>query len=143
MDIKRILLVIFITILLYPAYKLISLGSYMGTAGSLEEVQREILNYQVSIWISWVVMVCIAVYSKWTEKKNSFFILTYFFVAVGFIFLGIYYQQMISEFDLPSRFRDGYTHGVLVAVQNLLMAGILTGFLQAGVWWFTRRWHRR
>lgn len=141
---KYIFLLLIGLVWIYPLSMLFRLeGAFeenMNTAGL---VQGELRLYQASIWISWVVMVIIAIYQKWTSGKNFFFYLTYGFLLVGFLVLGYYTQRLVSVFELPSTFENDYTLGVFAAVQNIIASVILTGFLQAGVWWFTRRWHRR
>lgn len=88
-------------------------------------------------------MVCVAIYYKWITQSNFFFYFIYGFLIVAFIIYGFLMQEMVNTFDITSGFRDNYTQGVIVVLVNLVVAGALTGFLQAGVWWFTRRWHRR
>ena len=139
---KVILRFLVLLTLIYPAYMLFRADEILG-ASAIQETENEILNYQVSIWISWVVLVSVAVYYKWTEKKNTFFNFAYGFVIVGFTIYGYLYQSYVSAYDLPSSFSDNYTLGVLMAIQNIVVSVILTGFLQVAVWWFTRRWHRR
>jgi hypothetical protein len=139
---KAILRTLIILVLLYPVYMLF----HAGDAVDLEDVQEasdSILNYQISIWISWVFLVVIAIYYKWTEKRNSFFYFTYGFLLVSFSVFGYFQQSLITAYDLPSPFDDQYTVGVVVALQNLVASFILTALLQAAVWWFTRKWHRR
>ena len=143
MNKKTILLIPFVLVLLYPILAAVGVEQVLRAPEGLDEAEGAVGNFQVSIWISWVVMAVIAVYYKWTEKSNFFFSLAYVVLVVAFVFFGAYTQRVITQFDLPSSFRDGYTMGVLIAAQNILVAGILTGFLQAAVWWFTRRWHRR
>ena len=139
---KGIFRTLVILALLYPAYMLFRAGESFNS----REVQlagSAILNFQASIWITWVVLVSVAVYFKWTEKGNFFFYFTYSFLVVAFAVFGYFHQSLVNIHDLPSPFDDNYTLGVLVTLQNLISACILTAFLQAGVWWFTRRWHRR
>lgn len=143
MNKKMILLLLSVVVLFYPVYALFELDTTISSSSDLHKVQEGILDYQVSLWISWLVLVVISVSYKWSEKSDYFFSITYGLILVGFAVLGAYTQEVVSNFNLPSRFSDSYTLGVLTAVQNIFVAGILTGFLQAGVWWFTRRWHRR
>lgn len=140
---KTILMIVIALVWLYPVYSLFALEQATGPENQLDQVRVSLLDYQVSLWISWVIMAVIAIYYKWTFKSNFFFSLAYGFLLLGFILFGYYSQRMVSLFDIPSTFDDDHTLGVFAAVQNILVAAILTGFLQAGVWWFTRRWHRR
>ena len=140
---KSVLLTIFILILIYPIYCIFQLEAINGVEGQPEEAQARLINYQISIWISWIVMACMAVYTKWSRKSNFFFNLTYGFLIIAFAIFGYYTQMVVTAYDLPSQFSDGYTHGLFAAVQNIVISAIFTGLLHAGVWWFTRRWHRR
>ena len=139
---KGVLRALVIMVLVYPAYMLFMAANSLDS-GEIAPGREAILNYQVSIWISWIFLVAIAVYYKWTEKRNSFFYFTYGFLVVAFAVFGYLHQSLVNIHDLPSPFQDGYTLGVLLFLQNLVVSSILTGFLQATVWWFTRRWHRR
>lgn len=139
---KAILRALVIVMLLYPAYMLFLANTSLNS-GNAQVAEEGILNYQISVWLSWVILVSVAVFFKWTEKRNFFFYFTYAYLAVAFAVYGYLHQNLFNNFNLPSSFNDNYTLGVLVAFQNLVMSAILTGFLQAGVWWFTRRWHRR
>lgn len=139
---KGVLRALVIMVLVYPAYMFFMAANSLDSR-EIAPGREAILNYQVSIWISWIFLVSTAVYYKWTEKRNSFFYFTYGFLVVAFAVFGYLHQSFVNFHDLPSPFKDGYTLGVLLFLQNLVVSSILTGFLQAGVWWFTRRWHRR
>lgn len=139
---KVVIRFLIILSLVYPAWMLFRADEILGEP-VLQESENEILNYQISIWISWVVLACLAIYYKWTEQKNTFFNFTYGFVIVAFALYGYLYQSYVTAYDLPSSFSDNYTLGVLIALQSIVVSGILTAILQAAVWWFTRRWHRR
>ncbi len=140
---KMVLLLLAVVLVIYPLYMLFQLDTTISSSSDLHQVQEAILDYQVSLWIVWLILAGISVYYKWTRKSDFFFSITYAFIVIGFAFLGAYSQEVVTNFNLPTRFQDTYTMGVLSAVQNIFISGILTGFLQAGVWWFTRRWHRR
>lgn len=136
-------MIVIALVFLYPAYALFALEQTTGTESQMDQVRVSLRNYQVSIWISWVILAIISIYYKWTRKSNFFFSVTYGFLLLAFILFGYYTQRMVSLFNIPSSFDDNHTLGIFAAVQNIFVAAILTGFLQAGVWWFTRRWHRR
>ena len=139
---KNFLRFLFLAVLIYPVFTLFdAVGKISGT--ELQEALDAIKNYQVSIWISWLVLVSASVYFKWSKKKNFFFFFTYAFLVVAFGFLGYLSQEVVNAFDLPNKYRDNYSFGVLHAVQHIISSVVLTAFLQAAVWWFTRRWHRR
>lgn len=142
MNKKALLRIIVLITLLYPSYMLFRAEEILVTS-PIQNSEDGILSYQISVWISWVVLVSVAVFYKWTEKRNSFFSFVYGFIVVSFAVYGYLYQSFITSYELPSPFKDDYTLGVLMALQNIVIAGVLTGFLHAAVWWFTRRWHRR
>lgn len=139
---KSVLRLVAILSLIYPVVALFGATEAIGEV-TAREAESEIIGYQVSIWLAWVVLVIVAVYFKWTQKKNFFFFFTYAYLVIAFGLFGYLSQDLILTYNLPSRFEDHYTFAVLTALQNIIMAAVLTGFLQAGVWWFTRRWHRR
>lgn len=142
METKNVLRFITVLVLLYPAFTLFNATEAIGTMG-VEEAGREVNNYQISLWITWIVLVSVAVFHRWTRQQNFFFQFTYAFVIVGFGIYGYLGQSLQLAYELPNRFTDSYTFGVLTALQGIVTAVVLTIFLQAGVWWFTRRWHRR
>ena len=140
---RAALLILFLVLLIYPVVSIFLLEQVIEINGDSLRAQNKLIDYQVSIWITWVLMMGMAVYYKWERSNNIFFYLTYGFLAAAFAIFGYYTQTVVNVFDLPSRFKDGYTHGVFAALQNIAVSGILTALLQLAVWWFTRRWHRR
>lgn len=140
---KTILLVVFVVVLCYPLFTAYQFWEVITSGRGLEVVENQLISYQISIWLTWVITVAMAVYYKWTEKNNLMFYVTYTFLILAFILFGVYSQMMVNTFNLPSTFEDNYTLGVFAAIQNIIVSALLTGFLHAGVWWFTRRWHRR
>lgn len=139
---KTILIIIFLLLLFYPLFSVFLLEEAISSGERLKEVEFDLVKYQRSIWLSWIIFVAMAVYYKWVKNRNFLFYFTYAFLFVAFVVYGIYVQRLVIAYDIPSAFEDSYTLGVFSAFQNILMSGILTGFLQAAVWWFTRR-HRR
>lgn len=140
---KYLLLAMLLLLLLYPAIRAYLVMQSLEAGYRVDRVEDSILSYQLSIWLTWLVFVIIAVFYKWTTEKNFFFILTYAFLLLSFGFFGYFVQALVNSFELPSTFEDDYTLGVFTALQNFAVAALLTAFLQAAVWWFTRRWHRR
>lgn len=140
---KTILIILFILLLFYPIYSVFVVEEVMSSGSSIRDAENALVGYQRSIWISWIILVSMAVYYKWIKKKNIIFYITYAFLFVAFAVYGIYVQKLVTDYNVPSNFNDSYTLGVFTALQNILASAILTGFLQAAVWWFTRRWHRR
>lgn len=140
---KTILLIILILALLYPGYSAILIGQLLEQSTALSEAESQLNNYRISIWVSWIVIVGIAIYYKWTQKKDAFFKFTYIYLLVAFAFYGYYAQSLVNNFDLATRYEDNYSLGVFTALENLFAPVLLTIFLQACVWWFTRRLHRK
>lgn len=140
---KTIFLSFLILLLIYPAAFIFKLEQTLVGNSGFQETENILKGFQISIWLSWIVMAIISVVYKWSKKNNSFFYFTYGFMVVAFGLLGFYTQRIITIYSIPSNFEDNYTLGIFTALQHLFVGGILTGFLQVGVWWFTRRWHRR
>ncbi|WP_324718900.1 hypothetical protein [Salinimicrobium sp. HB62] len=140
---KNILNFLFLVILLYPIFTLFNAVGQLNGPEELESAMDAVLHYQISIWVSWLVLVSASVYFKWTKQRNFFFFFTYAFLVVAFSFLGYLSQELVTDYELPNKFRDEYSFGILHALQHIITSVVLTAFLQAAVWWFTRRWHRR
>ena len=139
MNKKGIFLFVSGFVLIYPLVMLFQLDQALSTGTDLERVRGKSTSFQISIWISWIVLVGLAVYYKWTAKRNLIFSFTYGFIFICFSIFGTYTQMLVNRFQLPSSFVDDYTLGVFTAVQNIVVSAVLTVFLQAGVWWFTRK----
>jgi hypothetical protein len=140
---KTLLLTVLLILLLYPLISATQAWRALETVTVAEGVERSISLYHLSIWITWLVYVNVAIFYKWSIQKNFFFYGTYIFLGISYLVYGYLIQEMVNRFNIESNFRDSYTLGVFTAIQNVLAAAVLTGMLQAGVWWFTRRWHRR
>ena len=140
---KDILRFLFLVILLYPIYMLFNAVGQLNEPVELQTAIDAVGHYQISIWVSWLVLVSASVYFKWTKHRNFFFFFTYAFLVVAFGFLGYLSQELVTDYELPNKFRDQYSFGILNAMQHIISSVVLTVFLQAAVWWFTRRWHRR
>lgn len=143
MNKKILFLILFGFLLIYPGYSLIQVEQVNSGYAVLEEFQRSLTNFQISILVSWVFMIGIAIYYKWTREKNIFFFLIYIYLIISNIFFGIYFGEMVTNYRIPTTFEDDYTIGVLKGLQNFAVSAVLTALIQAAVWWFTRRWHRR
>lgn len=138
----NILTGILLILLLYPIISVLRVEQVINNGAGPEIIEDRISQFQLSIWLTWLVMVAVAVSFKWTTEKNLFFYLIYIFLLVAFGIFGFYIQNMINIFDFPTGFEDNYSFGVFTALINFIVAALLTGFLQVSVWWFTRRWHR-
>lgn len=143
MDKQKLYIIITALGLLYPIIALFNLAGSFSEAAQAETVGRALQGYLASVWIVWVVVTVLAINYKWTTGRNLFFVVVYGIILVGFMIYGYYPQRLVSVFDLPNTFEDNHSYGIFAFLQNTVSAGILTGLLQAGVWWFTRRWHRR
>ena len=140
---KWILLLIVILAFLYPGISIIEVQQALVELQDNAAIEDRLVNYQLSIWITWIILTGISIYYKWTVKSNFFFRITYIYLLFAFGVYGYFQQVTINVLDLPTSFSDDYTLGIFVAVQHIVIAAVLTAMLQASVWWFTRRWHRR
>lgn len=139
---KKVLLSVVVFAMIYPAFMLVhALGSMV--AAQADRVQADISGYLLSVWIVWLISTIIAIYYKWSRKEDVFFYVTYVFLVLGFSLYGYLVQDFVNTYGVDDGFRDDHTLGVLTALEQIGMAAVLTGMLQAAVWWFTRRWHRR
>lgn len=140
---KRLLLLgILIFSLLIPGLYILHLESVFNNGSTQEEVGRAISGYRLRVWLSWVIMVVIAIYNKWITGSNNFFKMIYFLLIFTFSIEGVYIQRMVNMFDIATNFQDTYSYSIFITLINIVMAAALTAFLQIGVWWFTRKWHR-
>lgn len=143
MNKRLFLLGILILSLLIPGLYLLHLENVFINGSTQEDVGRALSGYRLRVWVSWLIMVIVAVYYKWTTGNNNFFKMIYFLIFFSFGMEGIYLQRMVNMFDIATSFQDSYSYGIFITLINIFMAAALTAFLQVGVWWFTRRWHRR
>lgn|SRR5690606_363628 len=143
MNNRLILIGILVLSLLNPVLYLLHLESVFNNGSSQEEVVRTLAGYRLRVWLSWVIMIIVAIYYKWTTESNLFFKMIYFIMVLVFGVEGIYIQRLINRFDVVTNFQDPYTYGILMSIINIIMVAAITAFLQLGVWWFTRKWHRK
>ncbi|MFZ0489628.1 MAG: hypothetical protein WBV11_02620 [Salegentibacter sp.] len=128
---------------LYPAFSLYKLLQLTARKAEVFRLFDALTSFQLSIWICWVFFAAVGVYYKWTRKGNFVFYLTYLFLFIGFALFGFFMQKVMVDYHIKPSFGDVYSRGTLTAILNLGYAVALTAFLQAAVWWFTRKWHRR
>ncbi|HSP11247.1 MAG TPA: hypothetical protein VLO29_01870 [Salegentibacter sp.] len=140
---RQLLLLIFSILFLYPLYRAYLVLDLFTSAENLGELRSDITSYQLSIWLSWLGMMVVSVYYKWTQKENFFFKLTYFFLVLAFSTFGYFTQHALNIFGNSSRFSDSYTLGVFNALQHLAIGVVFTIFLQIAVRIFQTKWHRR
>lgn len=138
---KTFLLLIVLAVGVYPVFMLGYALSSLGPEQA-ELAEKAIVDYQISVWLAWMIYTGIAVYYKWNRKRNRFFYFTYGFLILAFGAYGYVFQDYFNTYGIDDGFRDSYTLGVLTALERIGMSALLTGMLQAAVWWFTRRWHR-
>lgn len=143
MNNRLLLMGIFTLSLLIPGLYILSLESIFNDGSGKEEVMNTISGFRLRIWLSWVVMIAVAIYNKWTTGSNIFFKMIYFLMVLSFAIEGFYIQRMINMFDFAITFEDTYSYGIFISLVNIVMVAGLTAFVQASVWWFTRKWHRR
>jgi hypothetical protein len=127
----------------YPGLYILHLEGVFNNGSSQEEVGRAITGYRLRVWLSWVIMIIVAIYKKWTTGSNNFFKIIYVLMVLAFGIEGIYMQRMVNMYDIATNFQDSYSYGVIVTLINIVIVAALTAFLQVGVWWFTRKWHRQ
>lgn len=140
---KQLFHIIFFIILLYPVFTLVQLDQVRNASSGMELFQNVLSHFHISIWIVWIFMAALAVSYKWTTQKNTFFHYLYVYLLIGYFIYGWYLHQMVTGTGIDTGFKDDYTLVVLKTLQGFAVSAILTAFLQAAVWWFTRRWHRR
>lgn len=137
---KSIFLSVFLLITIYQIYFLFQLDETFDL-GNLDSVEQNLSQFQLSIWLSWIIFMLIAVYYKWTRRINLFFTFTYIFLLIFFGIFAFYTYRYITEFYAISE-PVNVSFGVLLSLQNLFFSVMLTAFLQICTWWFTRRFHR-
>ena len=143
MNKRLFLLGILVLSLLIPGLYLLHLESVFNSGATQEEVVQGLAGYRLRVWLSWVIMVVVAVYHKWRTESNLFFKMIYLFMILAFGVEGIYIQRLINSFDVATNFQDSYTYGILRSVINIIMVVAITAALHLSVWWFTRKWHRK
>ncbi len=127
----------------YPIYMAMEASFLIGNMAELPEINSAIVSYQLSLWVCWVVLAGLAIYYKWTEQRNLFFLFCYFFIVIGFGLLGYFLQWRANLYEITTGFQDSYTFGVVAGLQRIILAAILTLFLQFSVKIFETKWHRR
>ncbi|WP_127844343.1 hypothetical protein [Psychroflexus aestuariivivens] len=123
-------------------YFLISLENAFSEIKSSEDVQNALRNYHISIWCGWVIITSSATYFQWTQKKYSIFVFDYLIIILAFIFFR-HYLNLGEEEDLWS-FGDSFKMSSnYMSMQKALLMIFMTAFVQAAIWLFSSKWHRR
>ena len=137
-------------IFLFLSIMLMSLPIYyiipMGHSVSMEkwgDLQKGMAQYLVCLWGCWIFTVSIAVYHKWTEKKNLFFVLNYIYLFGAIGVFAHYSYQWFKNQDISGQFHSDGTMALGHTLKNLLPLLGITAYLQLSVWWFAKKWHRR
>ncbi|WP_276165409.1 hypothetical protein [Zobellia alginiliquefaciens] len=138
---ESILSLVFVLLLGIPIFILIDLGTAVDT-GNWEELERGLVNYLISIWSVWILTVSIAVYYKWTEKNNLYFFMNYSYLIVAFGFFIHYNATLLNNIELPQSYASNRLTFIRTA-KHLMPILFATGYLQASVWWFSKKWHRK
>ena len=123
----------------YPVIRFILAAEAIEAQEAVFLVQSRILQYLISIWIIWLLFAGLAVYDKWTRRRNLLFYLTYLQLALGFIGMGYLISRMQSVYEQVARANDPFVTALFASLPNLFVGAALTGLLQAAVWWFTRK----
>lgn len=109
---------------------------------STEDVRLTIRNFQISIWCAWVLITSSATYYQWTQKKYILFVLDYLIVIVAFIFLRHYLYT--GEAEGLWKLADSVIKGTdYLTIRNTLVICFMTAFVQAAIWLFSSKWHRK
>lgn len=109
---------------------------------SAEDVRLSVRNFQISIWCAWVLITSSATYYQWAQKKYILFVLDYLIVIIAFVFLR-HYLNLGEEKGLWS-FGDRFIMGSnYITLRNALLICFMTAFVQAAIWLFSSKWHRK
>lgn len=109
---------------------------------SAEDVRLSVRNFQISIWCAWVLITSSATYYQWTQKKYILFVLDYLIVIIAFIFLRHYLNFGEEEglWKLGGSIIKGTNY---LTMRNTLLICFMTAFVQAALWLFSSKWHRK
>jgi len=141
---SKVLILLFFTLMLMsvPIYFIIPMD-YSHTLGNWGKLELRTVHYLISVWGSWAFTVSMAVYYKWTEKKNLFFILNYIFLGLALWVFANYTYELFKNQIHPGQY---YGDGAMTLIRTLKNALPLVGitiYLQLSVWWFGKKGHRR
>lgn len=121
---------------------LIKLDYSFSEIQSAEDLRLSVRNFQISIWCGWVLMTSAATYYQWTQKEYTLFIVDYLTVLISFVFLR-YYLGLGEEknlWTLGDTFKTGANY---MTMRNALLMFFMTAFVQAAIWLFSSKWHRK
>lgn len=139
---KSILFLVFVILMVFPMYFIVLIGEDVRT-GNWEMLQPRLVFYLMSIWGAWIFTISIAVYYKWTEKKNLFFYLNYALILLTMGFFMIFNAKLLDHIHTESQIQDKGMLNLIRTGQHLVPLVLATIYLQASVWWFRKKWHRK
>ncbi|MBZ9631290.1 hypothetical protein LB465_10915 [Salegentibacter sp. LM13S] len=124
------------------AFFLFKLEQAFSEIETAQVVQQAIQNFQISIWIGWILITGPAIYLRWKYGNQLLFIINYLTVITAFIFLGFYVNRgaELELWSLGDSFRENV---IFMVIMNILLICGMTAFVQAAIWWFSKKWHRR
>ena len=139
---KSILFLVFSIFMVFPVYFIVLIGEDIRT-GNWELLQPRLVYYLMSIWGTWIFTISIAVYHKWMEKKNLFFYLNYAFILLTMVFFMTFNAKLLDHIHNSSQTQDKEMLNLMRTGQHLVPLVLATIYLQASVWWFRKKWHRK
>jgi len=139
---KLILCLVFSIFMVFPMYFIMLIGEDIRT-GNWEVLQSRLVYYLMSIWGTWIFTISIAVYYKWTEKKHLFFYLNHAFILLTMVFFMTFNAKLLDHIHNSSQTQDKEMLNLMRTGQHLALLVFATIYLQASVWWFRKKWHRK
>ncbi|QED37083.1 hypothetical protein FK178_04875 [Antarcticibacterium arcticum] len=140
---KIILLCLTVLVTLYPILSAYWMLCVLLNGETILIADQKLSEYLLSIWLTWVVLVSMAIFYKWSSKGNFFFKFTNVFLLVSAVVFGFFLLEIAKLYETGSLIKDPLLFALLKTLQNFAVLFLLTFFLQAAVWWFTRKWHRQ
>lgn len=100
-----------------------------------------IKNYHLSIWCGWILITFSAIYASWKKNTHLLFIIDYLIMITAFILLGYYMDKAVTYnlWTVGTSLQQGV---FFMVIKNIILICVMTGFIQASLWWFSKRWHR-
>lgn len=140
---KELILLFFsIMLMSLPIYFIIPMD-HSASLAKWGDLGAGMVQYLISLWSCWLFTVALAVYYKWTEKKNLFFVLNYIYLMASLGVFAHYSHQWFKNQDHPGQFHGDGTMALIHTLKNFLPLLGITVYLQLSVWWFGKKWHRR
>ncbi|MDT7827569.1 hypothetical protein RQM65_02680 [Pricia sp. S334] len=137
-----VLSVTFTLILAIPIYLITQMQTGVNQ-NDWEALQRASVDFLIGLWSCWLITATIAVYYKWTEKRNFFFWFNYAYLTVAFLIFAHYNDQLFRHIDLSERPYGKNMLNAIRTLRNALPIFVATVYLQVAVRWFENKWHRK